>query len=74
MNTIRLLNAMADCYTALRLAGWSADEASKIVAEQATKFVNSLPLRPYPAEPTGDDCNATTQRHVSEQVDERKGP
>ncbi len=63
MNTTRLLNAMSDCYTALRLAGWSADEASKIVAEQATKFVNSLPIRPYPKEPerTMTDGNEGTR-------------
>ncbi len=73
MNLTRLLNAMSDCYTALRLAGWSADEASRIVAEQATKFINSLPIRPYPADMRGHD-NATTQRHVPIEVDERQGP
>ena len=64
MNLPRLLNTVADCYTALRLAGWSADEASRIVSEEATRAVNRLPIRPYPTdlpERTDTDGNESTR-------------
>ncbi len=54
MHLPRLLNSIADVYTALRMAGWSASEASKIVTEEATKAVNRLPQpqpRSYPLTP-----------------------
>ncbi len=50
VNLTRLLNATADCYTALRLAGWSAEDAGRIVTEEATKVINAIPTRPYPQE------------------------
>ncbi len=63
MNLARLLNATTDCYMALRLAGWDADEASKIVTEAARNAVNRLPIRPYPNDlpkRTDDNGNEST--------------
>ncbi len=51
MNLTRLLNSAADCYTALRLAGWSAEEAGRIVTEAARDAVNAIPSKPYPKQP-----------------------
>ncbi len=59
VNLPRLLNAMADAYTALRLAGWSAEEASRITTEAARNAVNQIPIRPYPEykDPWYGNCN-----------------
>ncbi len=48
MNLTRVLNCVADVYTALRLAGWSAEEASRITTEAARNAVNRIPHKPYP--------------------------
>ncbi len=48
MNLPRFLNSMADCYTALRLAGFSPDVAQRILIEAARDAVNAIPTRPYP--------------------------
>ncbi len=67
MNLPRLLNTLADSFFALRLAGFTPDEAQRIVTEAARDAVNRLPHRPYPAEPEpkGND-NAATERDVPE--------
>ncbi len=72
VNLPRLLNTIAEVYTSLRLAGWSGDEASRIVTEEVTKAINNLPHRSYPTDTRGSD-HAEPQGHVPEQVDERQG-
>ncbi len=65
MNLPRLLNTIADVHAALRQAGFSQDDASRIVFEEATRAINRLPHRPYPSESKGND-NAESQGHVPE--------
>lgn len=66
MNLPRVLNAVSDCYTALRLAGWSADEASRIVTEASRNVINRIPHRPYPQDTDHDrDCEDEWTRAVA---------
>ncbi len=73
MNLPRVLNCVADIYTALRLAGWPAEDAARITTEAARDAVNRLPIRPYPTDTRGYN-DAESQGHVPEQVDECQGP
>ncbi len=45
---IRFLNSIATCYSALRIAGFSPEDAERIVREEAINAVNRIPTRPYP--------------------------
>ncbi len=55
MNLPRLLNAMADCFHALRLAGFSPDDAERIVKSEFHEVLDTLypqqQLKPYPLTP-----------------------
>ncbi len=62
MNLPRVLNAVADTYMALRLAGWNADEASRIVTEASRNVVNRIPHRPYPQETDHADRDCEDER------------
>ncbi len=48
MNLTRLLNTMADCHAALRLAGFTPNETQRILTEAARDAVNAIPSKPYP--------------------------
>ncbi len=62
MNMPRILNCLADCYTALRLAGFTPDEAQRIVTQQALKAVDSIPHRPYPQDADHADRDCEDER------------
>ncbi len=58
MNLPRVLNAVADVYGALRLAGWSAEEAARITTKAARDAVNRIPSKPYPQHPDALSSNS----------------
>lgn len=62
----RALNVLADWNHALRLAGFTPDQAQRILTEAARIAVNHLPIRPYPT------CTERTDSDGDESTSDRR--